>query len=168
MNRYFVECTKAVESTDNINPITGNKGNRWKETCITHANENDPADWPAKTTSFIFNDIIIENKTNTALSKVISFTIPELTEKNSDTDDFEYYVLQTTLNCLEFSQNTEFLGIEVIGERLNENGSPTIMFSDEVSGLQCSIHKGSLISIIPKSKRGYLEKRIVNLIIYYR
>lgn len=160
MNRYFVNLPKPVEATDDDNLITGVKSVRWKNTKISDMETLETENWKAGD-GLIFQNTIIENKTDTALSKMISFIFNELIE---DKDN----VIKIPLSTLEFSKNTEILGLNVIGVAGKKEGSIEMSFVLEEGGAMGAKIGDYLVIQITGALAKVLINKKVNMLIYYR
>ena len=159
MNRYFVNCPATVIATDDDNLITGTKGKRWKGSAIEM--NGDVTNW-LKDQGFIYQDAIVENKTDMALSKIVTIHLPNNLVKDKDNH------VQVPLSTLEFSKDVEIIGIMPIGVVADKKNAPVISFLREEMTISCFIVKNALMLDFSYEMKEFFDGRKINLIIYYR
>ena len=158
MNKYKVNLPNPVLATNDAVLATGITGTRWVGTNPTVAGV--AANFVAGN-GLIFSDSIDNNKTDTALSKVITLTIPALTAGQDN-------VIQETLSALEFSGGITILGIIGLGVVDMAAGATLVSNPIVLAALNYSIVRNSLIIKVPAAEIANVENKSLNIIIYYR
>ncbi len=158
MNKYKVNLPNPVLATNDAVLATGITGTRWVG---TNPNEDGVAANFVAGNGLIFSDSIDNNKTDTALSKVITLTIPALTAGQDN-------VIQETLSALEFSSEITILGIIGLGVVDMAAGATLVSNPIVLAALNYSIVRNSLIIKVPAAEIANVENKSLNIIIYYR
>ena len=158
MNKYKVNLPNPLLATDDAVLSTGITGTRWAGTNPTVAGV---AGNFAVGNGLMFSDSIDNNKTNTALSKVVTLTIPALTAGQDN-------VIQETLSALEFSSGITILGIIGLGIVDMAAGATLVSNPIVLAALNYSIVRNSLIIKVPSAEIASVENKSINIIIYYR
>lgn len=158
MNKYKVNLPNPVIATNDAVLNTGITGTRWVG---TNPDATGAAANFAAGNGLIFSNSIENNKTNTALSKVVILTIPTLTAGQDN-------VIQETLSALEFSSGITILGIIGLGIVDMAAGAILVSNPEILTALNYSIVRNSLIIKVPQAQIANVENKSLNIMIYYR
>lgn len=158
MNKYTVNLPLPVIATNDANLITGTSGTRWVGTnpLPTGASGNFESG-----NGFIYSNEIVINKTDTALTKLVTISIPTLTVGQVN-------AIQIQLSALEFSPDIIIYGIVGIGVIDREAGATTVSAPLLLNDLNYSVVRNSMIIRIPESQIPNLQNKALNVMIYYR
>ena len=158
MNKYKINLPNPVVATDDNVLDTGITGIRWVG---TNPDATGAAANFAAGNGLIFSNSIENNKTDTALSKVVTLTIPTLTAGQDN-------VIQETLSALEFSSGITILGIIGLGIVDMAAGAILVSNPEILTALNYSIVRNSLIIKVPQAQIANVENKSLNIMIYYR
>ena len=158
MNKYIVNLPNPVVATNNANLVTGITGPRWVGTKPTVAGA---AGNYAAGNGLIYSNAIVENKTDTALNKIVTLNIPTLTEGQDNG-------VQVDLAALEFSSGITILGIVGLGVVDNNAGAPLISYPALLTELTYGVVRNSLVINVPDAQIANVENKSLNIMIYYR
>lgn len=158
MNKYIINLPNLVVATDNANLVTGITGARWVG---TNPDEAGAAGNFAAGNGLIYSNNIVTNKTDTALSKIVTLNMPALTAGQDNG-------VQVDLNALEFSSGITILGI--IGLGIVDKGAGAVLVSNPavLTALNYSVVRNSLIVLVPAANIDHLQNKSLNIMIYYR
>lgn len=158
MNKYIVNLPNPVVATDDTNVVTGITGKRWIGT--KPDNKGATGNYNAGN-GFIYSNAIVENKTDTALTKIVTLNILDLTAGNDNG-------IQVDLAALEFSNDVTILGIIGLGV-VDKNAHATLIsYPDFLKTLDCSVVRNSLIINVPNGQQDNVKNKSLNIMIYYR
>ena len=158
MNKYKINLPNPVVATDDNVLDTGITGIKW---IGTNPDATGAADNFAAGNGLIFSNSIENNKTDTALSKVVTLMIPTLTAGQDN-------VIQETLSALEFSSGITILGIIGLGIVDMAAGAILVSNPEILTTLNYSIVRNSLIIKVPQAQIANVENKSLNIMIYYR
>ena len=158
MNKYKINLPDPVVATNDAVLETGITGIRWVGTNPTEAGV---AGNFAAGNGLIFSNSIVNNKTDTALSKVVTLTIPTLTAGQDN-------AIQETLSALEFSDAVTILGIIGLGVVDMAAGATLVSDPTVLAALNYSVVRKSLIVKVPAAQIANVENKNLNIMIYYR
>ncbi len=158
MNKYIVNLPNPVVATNDANLVTGITGARWVGTNPTEAGA---AGNFAAGNGLVYSNSIVGNKTDTALTKIVTLEMPTLT---AATDN----AVQVDLASLEFSSGITILGIIGIGIVDTAAGASLVANPTVLAALNYSIVRNSMIIEAPQAQIANLENKSLNVMIYYR
>lgn len=158
MNKYIVNLPNPVVATNDANLVTGITGARWVG---TNPDEAGAAGNFAAGNGLIYSNNIVANKTDTALSKIVTLNVPALTAGQDN-------AIQETLSSLEFSDAVTILGIIGLGVVDTAAGATLVSDPTVLTALNYSVVRKSLIVKVPQAQIANVENKSLNVIIYYR